>query len=65
MVQVATSAPSQRVGPDEMDMLFRMAHNRGKRSLASVVREAITYLYEKEVHNMDEKTKKLKYKRTK
>lgn len=46
-------------------MLYRMANHRGGRSQASVMREAISLLYDKEVKSMDEKTKKLKYTKNK
>ena len=64
-VHVSSGASSQRIGQEEMDMLYRMANHRGGRSQASVMREAISLLYDKEVKSMDEKTKKLKYTKNK
>lgn len=65
MVHIASGLPSQRVGQDEMDKLYRMSTHRGGRSFASVMREAIAYLYEKEEKSMEQKTKTLKYSKTK
>lgn len=65
MVHIASGLPSQRVGKDEMDKLYRMAEHRGGRSFASIMREAISYLYEREAKSMDPKTKNLKYSKTK
>lgn len=64
MVHLYNSAPAQRVGQEEMDMLERLSAFRGGASKASVLRDAVRKLYEFHEGELPASIRKIKYKQS-
>lgn len=62
MVHLYNSAPAQRVGQEEMDMLVQLSAYRGGASKASVLRDAVRQLYDSVKGELPSSIKKMKYK---